>query len=393
MTTAPTAAASGIEISVHGICDERFDKVRATFEENFAARDEIGAAVCVYRDGKAAVDLWGGHLEPERARPWRADTIVNMASVTKGMTALAAHILIDRGQLDLDRPVADYWPEFAAAGKAETTVRQTIGHIDGVIYNDAAPEGSWLDWEAMTTAIAAQEPAWPAGTQGAYNSFNFGYLVGELIRRIDGRMPGVFFAEEIAKPLGVDYFIGVPEAELSRISDLYPNPESTTLNAFKDPANPLARAWHRLPREDGRLPFNRLDYRVAEFPSGNGHGNARAVARVYAALAAGGEIDGVRLWSPEAVGRMRSVSWEMDCGLTGRPFRMGLGLFLNSPPLQSMGPNMRAFGHMGAGGAFAFADPENGIAFAYSPNFMCAGAGTGDRCEALVASVYTALGL
>ena len=380
---------------IDGACDEAFASVRDTFEENFRSRDELGAAVCVYVDGDKVVDLWGGHVNLGRTEPWREDTLVNMASVTKGMTALCVHILVDRGAIDLDEPMARYWPEFAQAGKEAITVRQTLGHNDGVIFCDAAPEGSWLDWQAMTTAIAAQEPAWPPGTKGAYNSHNYGYLIGEPIRRVDGRTPGVFFAEEIAGPLGADYHIGLAESDLSRVTDLNPNPRSTTLNAFKDPSTNLARAWHRIPKDGGPSPFNRIDYRVKEFPSGNGHGNARAVARVYAALARGGEIGGenggVRVWSEDAVRRMREVQWEGECGMTHRPFRMALGLFLNSPPLQAMGPNRDAFGHMGAGGAFGFADPERRLAFSYSPNFMCEGAGVGARCEALVDAVFASV--
>ncbi len=372
---------------IEGHCDPRFAAVRTAFEENFVSRDELGAAACVYVGGEKLVDLWGGYRDLGRSEPWREDTIVNMASVTKGMTALGVHVLVDRGAIDLDATMATYWPEFAQAGKEAITVRQTLGHNDGVIFCDAAPEDSWLDWEAMTAAIAAQEPAWPPGTQGAYNSHNYGYLIGELIRRVDGRTPGVFVREEITEPLGADYHIGLAEADLVRVTDFNPNPKSTTLNAFKDPSTNLARAWHRIPKDGGPSPFNRRDYRVKEFPSGNGHGNARAVARVYAALACGGAIDGVRVWSEDAVARMAELQWDSECGMTHRPFRMGQGLFLNSPPLQSMGPNMAAFGHMGAGGAIGFADPERKLAFSYSPNFMCEGAGLGDRCDALIAAV------
>ncbi len=163
---------------IEGICDARFARVRDAFVENLTSRGELGAAVCVYLDGEKLVDLWGGHFDLDRTQPWQEDTIVNMASVTKGMTALCVHILVDRGEIDLDEPMAAYWPEFAQAGKAAITVRQTLGHNDGVIFNDAAPDGSWLDWQQMTAAIAAQEPAWPPGNQGAYNSHNYSYLIG-----------------------------------------------------------------------------------------------------------------------------------------------------------------------------------------------------------------------
>ena len=376
---------------IEGTCDTRLERVRAAFEENLRFRSELGAAVCVYIDGDKVVDLWGGYSDRDRTQPWQEHTIVNMASVTKGMTALCVHILVDRDAIDLDATMATYWPEFAQAGKDTITVRQTLGHNDGVIFNDMAPDDAWLDWHAITRAIEVQKPAWEPGTRGAYNSFNYGFLIGEPIRRVDGRTPGVFFREEIAEPLGADYHIGLADADLARVTDLNPNPKSTTLNAFKDPSTNLARAWHTLPKGGDTVPFNRREYRVKEFPSGNGHGNARAAARIYAALARGGEIDGVRVLSEDAVARMTELQWGGICGMTDRPFRMGLGLFLNSPPLQAMGPNMGAFGHMGAGGAFAFADRERRLAFAYSPNFMCEGAGVGDRCEALVAAVFSCI--
>lgn len=377
------------EVRIYGECDPSLSHVKGIFADNFTNRGELGAAVCVYRDGERVVDLWGGHLDWERTEPWQADTIVCMASVTKSMTALCLHILIERGEVDLDAPMARYWPEFAQAGKAGITVQQSLGHYDGVIYNDASRPGDWLDMDVIASAIAAQEPAWEPGTRGAYNSFNYGFLIGEIVRRVSGRTPGNFFRDEIAEPLGVDYQIGVREEDLSRISNLYPNPESVTLNAFNDPATKLARAWHSLPTDSDELgPLNREEFRRQEFPSGSGIGNARAVAKIYAALAAGGEIDGLRIWKPETVARMRVLQWDGICGITDRPFRMGLGMFLNSPPLSAMGPNPNAFGHMGAGGAIAFADPEAALSFSYSPNYMCAGAGVGDRCDALVAALY-----
>lgn len=376
------------ELLINGNCDDRFAAVGAAFERNFAERDELGAAVCIYADGQPVVDLWGGHLDQERTRPWEADTIVCMASVTKGMTALCVHLLIESGELELDAAMADYWPEFAQAGKEAITVGHSLGHHDGLIFNDAAGPDAWLDWDLTVAAIAAQEPAWAPGTRGAYNSYNYGFNIGEPLRRVSGLTPGQFLRERITGPLGVDYRIGLPEDDLERVSDMYPNPKSTTLNAFKDPSTNLARAWHTLPKTDGEFLFNTHAFRTREFPSGNGHGNARAVARIYAALAGGGVLDGIEVWKPETVESMRDLQWDEICGMTDRPFRMGLGLFLNSPPLQPMGSNMSSMGHMGAGGAFAFADPEAGIAFSYSPNFMCEGAGVGDRCEALVEALY-----
>lgn len=376
--------------AIRGTCDPAFEAVRSAFEENFRARDELGAAVCVYEDGRRVVDLWGGIADRETGRPWAEDTIVCMMSVGKSMAALCVLMLVDRGKIDLDAPVARYWPEFAQAGKAKITVRTLLAAKAGIIYADAAPDGSLFDWDVMVDALAKQEPAWEPGTAGGYHSMTCGFLLGELVRRVDGRMINFFFAEEIAKPLGVDYKIGLDDADLKRVSDVIPNPGSVTLNQIADRSTKLGRAWRVRPSIPDYT--NSEAYRRAVLPSGNGHGNARAIARVYAALASGGALDGVHLISPELVEVARTQTWRGICQMTDRPFRYGTGFFLNYPPLLPFGTNDRAFGHPGAGGAIGIADPEARIAFSYSPNFMCAGAGVGDRCLALVEATFGAAG-
>lgn len=372
-------------IHIDGSCDPAFSHVREVFHENFRSRGEIGAAVCVYKDGRKVVDLWGGIANPETGAPWREDTICCMMSVGKSMTALALLMLVDRGKVDLEAPVARYWPEFAAAGKAAITVRTLVSGLAGLLYADAAPDGSAYDWDVVCAALAIQKPEWEPGTKGAYHSVTCGYLLGEIVHRVDGRRIDIFFREEIAKPLGIDYGFGVAEADLGRVASIVPNPGSVTLTQTQDITTKLGRAWRIRPKS--AVPYNTPEFRRAVMPSSNGHGNARAIARVYAALAEGGGLDGVHLVSPALVEDMRTESWRGICGMTDRPFRYGLGFFLNYPPMLPFGANPRAFGHPGAGGAIGIADPEAGLAMSYSPNLMCAGAGVGDRCEALVEAV------
>lgn len=370
--------------NIHGQCDAGFAAVGEVFAENFHSRGEIGAAVCVYKDGKKVVDLWGGITDLETGNPWVKDTIVCMMSVGKSMCALSVLMLVERGKIELDAPVARYWPEFAQAGKDKITVRILLAGKAGLLYADHAPDEAGYDWDVMIRAFEQQQPEWEPGTKGGYHSMSCGFLLGELVHRVDGRMIDVFFAEEVAGPLGVDYRFGLTDDDMTRVASIIPSPESVTLKQSQDPSTKLGRAWRIRPKAP--VPYNDERYRRAVFPSSNGHGNARAIARVYAALAQGGSLDGVTLISPELIEIARTETWRGTCQMTDREFRYGTGFFLNYPPLLPFGANDRAFGHPGAGGAIAVADPENGLAFSYSPNLMCGGAGVGDRCIALVAS-------
>lgn len=373
---------------IKGTCDPAFHPVRQVFEDNFRQRGEVGAAVCVYRDGRKVVDLWGGVADTATGKPWAEDTIVCMMSVGKSMAALSVLMLVERGQIDLDAPVARYWPGFAQAGKGSITVRTLLTGKAGVIYADHAADGAAYDWDAMVSAFEQQEPAWEPGTKGGYHSMSMGILLGELVHRADGRMIDRFFAEEVATPLGADYQFGLDDAAIARVSDIIRNPGSVTLTQIDDPDTKLGRAWRVVPEAADR--YNNDDFRRAVFPSSNGHGNARAIARIYAALAAGGTLDGVQLISPELVEVARTEAWKGTCAMTDRQFRYGHGFFLNYPPLAPLGPNDRAFGHPGAGGAIGIADPEARMSFSYSPNFMTDGAGVGDRCTALIDAAFAA---
>jgi CubicO group peptidase (beta-lactamase class C family) len=370
---------------VEGFSAPGFAGVRAEFERNFADRGEIGAAVCVYRRGEVAVDLWGGIARPTTGAPWRQDTISCMMSVGKSLTALCALMLVDRGAIDLDAPVSRYWPEFAQAGKQAMTVRTLMSGLGGVLYADAAPDDAGLDWAVMVEALAAQPPAWPPGGGQAYHSMSYGFLVGELVRRVDGRSIDRFFAEEVAGPLAVDYHFGLDVTAQARSADLVSDGDNSSFMLMADPSSKLGRAWRILPRLQERA--NSADFRAGLFPSANGHGAARGVARIYAALAQGGSIGGVRVLSPRLVEALRQQAWAGTCGMTDRHYRYGLGFCLNCS-LAPMGPNPRAFGHPGLGGMLAFADPEAELAFAFSSNRICGGSGIGDRCEALVEACY-----
>ena len=363
--------------------------MREVFDRSLASGDELGASVCVYHRGVPVVDLWGGFRDRARNQPWARDTIVCMMSVTKAMASLSLLTLIERGQIALDAPVARYWPEFAQAGKENITVRHLLGHKTGVLFPDTAPVGSLYQWDVVVDAIARQPAEWTAGAHGAYQSFTHGFMTGELVRRITGLTIGTYFRQEIASPLGADFHIGVPEADLPRVSDLGVNPENGAWAAVHDPSTKLGRAWRAMPR--GVESANTVDFRVHEFPSANGHGNAAAVARLFAALANGGALDGIRILSPETVAMIGEEQWDDICRMTDRPFRMGLGMFVAKPGFLPYGDNPKAFGHSGIGGAVGFADPDRALAFSYCTSWMCEGTGPGRRGPALIDAMFASI--
>jgi CubicO group peptidase (beta-lactamase class C family) len=376
--------------TVSGYCRADFERLRAVFEDNFAVRGEIGGAVAIYVDGECVVDLWGGRMVKDQtpAAPWQRDTIVRMMSINKCMTALCAHLLVDRGELDLDEPVARYWPEFAAAGKAAITVAQLMSGMAAIVYPDEVPSGQAFDWNVMVEGLARQAPNWQPGTRGAYHSATYGHLIGELVRRITGDRPSAFFRREIAEPFGIDYWFRVPPSEQHRVSEVLSHPDSTTYSAIaQGRVTKLGRAWHILP---SLVPADRDRPEILdiEMPSGFGRGNARAISKLFGILATGGSLNGRVLLSPAAIRTMTTLRWDDVCGLTDRRYRYGMGMFLNTPGLVPMGPNPEAFGHPGAGGAIGFADPQRRLSFSYCTSFMCEGAGVGGRCGALIEATF-----
>lgn len=376
-----------------GMCAPGYEPVRAAFEQNFTERGEVGAAVAITVDGELVVDLWAGSVDPGRTRPWARDTLTNVWSTTKGMTAICAHQLMDRGELDVDAPVVKYWPEFGAEGKSDVPVRWLLAHRCGVTGVDPATHPliveDLYDWPKMTALLAAQAPFFEPGTASGYQALSYGYLVGEVIRRITGQTVGEFFAANVAGPLGVDFHIGIGDADLARCSLMIeppPNPEleSALAAAFAN-AGPAALAALANPRP---MPAHANDvrWRKAEIPSANGHGTARAIATVYGALADGSE----RLMSAETLAMARKGHGrgiDMVAGVGGD---FALGHTLGSDE-HSFGPNARAFGHDGFGGSTGFADPEHGVGFGYAMNQMGPLLRDDPRKMALVAALYTSL--
>lgn len=384
------------EIPFGGWVAPGFERVHDAFRENFRVdADELGSAVSVVIDGAPVVDLWGGWRDEERTHPWQADTIVCMMSVAKGVTAIAVGMLVDRGLLDLDAPVARYWPEFAQGGKEGLLVRWILDHRAGLaaIRDDPPGPGASFDRVAMVSALERTRPLWEPGTVAAYHVQTQGYLLGELVRRVDGRPIGAFIRDEITRPLGADYWMGLPESEFPRTSDLLPHPGSRLIAArdAEAPDSLRVRALAQNPDWPWRTMVNSPEWRTSEIASASGHGNARAVARIYAAMAGGGEVDGVRLMQPDTVATLASVQHDQVELVQERHYRQGLGVLLNSPDAVYMGPHPEAFGHHGIGGSIGFADPVSKVAFGYSVNRMHAVGTNGPRAARLIDAVYAAL--
>jgi CubicO group peptidase (beta-lactamase class C family) len=304
------------EPAVHGHCDERFTAVRTALEENFRDRGELGAAVTVTVGGEVVVDLWGGWADAARTRPWQRDTLVNVWSTTKGPTALCAHILADRGLLDLDAPVARYWPEFAAAGKDKILVRHLLSHRAGLSgLREPHSFQQLCDWELTTRRLAATEPWWEPGTQSGYHAFTYGFLVGEVVRRVSGLLPGAFLEREVTGPLGIDFRIGLPEQEAARAAELvHPPAASSSEQAARLSQLPPAALAALANPVVGASEANTAEWRAAEIPAANGHGTARAVAALYGIFAGRGAYDGHRILSPRrpsgcARGRAAAATW------------------------------------------------------------------------------------
>ena len=381
------------QIHVEGECAPRFAAVREALERNFVERGEIGSAVAVYHQGRMVVDLWGGHMEQARVRPWQPDTLCLMYSIAKSMCALSVHMLADRGLVDLEAPVATYWPEFAQAGKAGIKVRHILSHNCGVWRNDAANPGDMYDWERMIKVLEAQEPAWPVETQGAYNTINIGFLTGEVVRRVTGQRVQDFIHAEICKPLGANYFLGVSEDKLALCADLKANDTDAVRAASRDPGTPAFRAAKCFPQPFGVEQQNGRQFRMGGVPSIAGFGEARAMARIYGALAEGGEIDSVRLLSSAAVERATARQWSGDDYLLRRPNSFGMG-FMRNPPdgMPVFGPRDDAFGHTGSGGARAFAVPSQRLSVCFVSNYQSEQRSFGARTEAIVHAACAAAG-
>jgi CubicO group peptidase (beta-lactamase class C family) len=360
---------------IDGVCDARFAAVRDAFRENFESRGEPGAALAVSLNGRVVVDLWGGWADRARSTPWRRDTLVNVFSVSKAFCTICALRLVERGLIDLDAPLAECWPEFGIAGKETITLRRVLSHRAGMAaLRRALPDGAALDWQAITNALAEQAPWWVPGSGHGYHVNTFGFLVGEVVRRVSGRTLGTFLREEIAHPLGADVHIGLSSGEERRIAEyVWPTEMAPDAVHRLDPTDDrqlmIRNTYVNPPGLSGYGTVNTSRWRRAEIPSTNGHATARGVARIYAALAAGGKLDGIEVVGSATLREAVTEHANGPDAVLGRSSRFGLGFQLPQPE-RPLGPNPGAFGHFGAGGALGFADPEAGVAFGYVMNRM-----------------------
>jgi CubicO group peptidase (beta-lactamase class C family) len=357
------------QIPIEGSVAKGFERVRDQFAANFERAEpyrDVGASLAVYRGGKRVVDLWGGWRDKEHKRPWKRDTLVNVYSTTKGIVATALAMAADQGKLRYEDRVAKYWPEFAAAGKADVTVAQLISHQAG-LPGFAAPTTveDLYDWTGCCAKLAAQAPAWTPGTQTSYHACTYGYLAGEIFRRAMGESIGRFIARKIASPLGADIHLGLPPSEDGRVAPMIAPAVQPDLAAFNLPPVALMAMGNPVIQPSDA---NTAAWRRAELPAMNLHGTADGIARVFAALANGGELKGKRLLSPAAIARMCEVQSRRPDLLLGFPIEWGMGLALNTTG--AIGPNPKAFGHTGWGGSFCMADPDLGIGAAYTLNRM-----------------------
>ncbi len=378
---------ANVDITVEGLCEPRFAGVREAFVASFAERGDVGAALCVLVDGHPVVDLWGGFRDPAEQHAWKRDDVVCFFSCTKAMAATCLHVLHGRGLVDHDAPVARYWPEFAAAGKDEVTVRQVLSHQAGLNrLREPLPAGGLFDWDGVCSALAAEAPHWQPGTAHGYHTLSFGHLVGEIVRRVDGRPIGQFLAEEVAGPLGADVMIGIDPADDGRVNPmLMPGPDTMlgpiamaalgidpmTVERIDDPAlltPPIVNtdAWRR-----------------SAIPGANGHGNARGLARVYAAV-----IDG-RLFPAATLEAATTSQCRGPDRTIGADTHFGLGYMLPGAYLR-LGPGPRSFGHGGAYGSLGMADPDAGLAIGYVMN-QCHEPQGDLRASALLDAVYRSL--
>jgi len=359
-STAPSGA------QIHGFCSPGFEAVGEAFAANFG-RGEIGASCAVTLEGELVVDLWGGHRDLARRLPWQRDTLVNLWSTTKMLTALCMLMLDDRAALSVDAPVARVWPEFAARGKEGVLVRHILGHTAGLpVFDEPVDDLAIFDWEGCCARLAAQAPRWAPGEGSGYHAETQGWLLGEILRRVDGRSLGRFFREEVALPLELDLHVGLCEEDLGRVADM-----ATSHAEPNRPADPALRSAAARSSARSASLVNTIAWRSAELPASNAHGHARSLARVMAALANGGRVAGRQLLSPAAIERAFEVQADGIDRITGRHFRLGMGYGLNCPQTP-LGTNDRTLWWAGWGGSMCVVDVQNRLSVAYAMNRMLA---------------------
>ena len=366
------------KVDIHGFCDERFARVREAFERNFTEYGDVGASFAATTEGEFVVDLWAGHADKARRRPWNEDTIVNVYSTTKTMSFLCAFVLADRGLLDFDAKVTDYWPEYGQNGKENTEVRHFMSHSAGVPgFEPKLGAASGLyDWDACVENLAKQSPWWEPGAQSGYHAVTQGYLIGEIVRRISGLSIGTFFREEIAEPLGADFHIGMPVSEFPRVAEMIPDEPAEGAQGFAaEPDSIPARVFASAPA--GTDAVNTREWREAEIPAAGGHGNARGVVRAQTPLANDGKAFGVELLSPAGCRLMLEEQTDGPDAVLMLPIRFGLGYAFPNQ-FMPMSPNEDAMFWGGAGGSTIVVDQKVRVCLSYVMNQMKASI-VGDR--------------
>jgi CubicO group peptidase (beta-lactamase class C family) len=376
-------------IHVQGQCQPRFEALHQLFAANIASGADLGASLAVTIDGELVVDLWGGWADEARTRPWAADTVTNVWSTTKMMTSLTALLLVDRGELDLDAPVARYWPEFGAAGKSGIQVRHLMSYNSGVSgWAQPVTMADLCDREKTTALLAAQAPWWQPGSGSGYHALNYGHLVGEVVRRITGQSLGAFFSQQIAQPLGADFHIGLPASEFGRVSNVVPPPPLPFDFSALDPASVMFKTLSN-PLPDASASWTD-GWRQAEIGAANGQGNARSAARIQSVLAGGGEVDGIRLLSQRTIDRIFEVQSHGVDLVLGVPIKMGVGYGLPIPELPYI-PDGKVCFWGGWGGSLVIVDCDRRMTFSYVMNKMAPGVMGGENVAGLAACAYAAL--
>ncbi|HZE39173.1 MAG TPA: serine hydrolase domain-containing protein [Stackebrandtia sp.] len=384
--------------TIHGTTTEEFAPVREAFEANFRHGDEIGAAVAVYRHGRPVADLWGGVADPDADRPWRRDTAQVIYSATKSAVAACAHLLVGDGLLDVDAPVSRYWPEFAANGKEGVPVRWLLSHRAGLPALDGRLTiAEVIAWHPVIDALAAQRPQWTPGSRHGYHGLTYGWLVGEVIRRVTGDTPGAYFARRVAEPLGLDFWIGTPASEHHRVArivatppepvdpDALTNDARRAIAVFTDPTSLAVRS---VTMTTEPLDLNDPRLLSAEIPAVNGVCTARSLATFYAALI--GDVDGVRLLDDDALAAATAEQANGVDHVLRTPTRPALGFGLPLPDMPWWTPT--AFGFPGHGGSLGYADPRSGMAFGYVMNRLHQSPTPDPRAARLVRAVRRCLG-
>ncbi|HPA37186.1 MAG TPA: serine hydrolase domain-containing protein [Phenylobacterium sp.] len=370
-------------VEVHGVCPDRFASVREAFTANFDAGQELGARFCLVERGEVVVDLWAGHADRARTRPFDAATLTPVFSTTKAIAAILIARLVEAGRLDYAQPVAEVWPDFAQAGKAGITVEQVMSHQAGLSgFPEAMDPALWFDWDAICAKLAALAPLWPPGTASGYHPITYGYLAGEIFRRVDRRTMGTALREDLAAPLNLDLWIGLPDDQHGRVADLQrpsalakfgaPNPALTAAfqTAWSSPAGRRQAEWRRI-----------------EIPSANGHATALGLARLMGALANGGWLEGEMVLAPALIAELsRERIRGQDLVL---PYEMSWGAgVMRNETVHPWGPGAETFGHSGWGGSCAFADPQTGLAGAYVMNRQSADLLGDPRARRLIEAAY-----